>query len=212
MLRLAGAQRRRRLGAVEDEVGGKIFANLGGDLPARRGDPVDDGIGKPGARHLGRVDVLALGLPFFGNRAGEFRRRCRERPAGRRARRLAIKLHGISTLTLPIFACGNCYRLIEAAPAHRPHGAAHRLDRIVGLVTFKQFPHRKNSSHVSKGLGGWSCPLRAAPAAMPSQGHNRAVVKDRRQQNLVIPSTNHRNPQPSRLVSAAGFGDRTPKD
>jgi hypothetical protein len=38
-------------------------------------------------------------------------------------------------------ACGNCYRVIEAASLRWPHGAPRRLDRFVRSITFKELSH-----------------------------------------------------------------------
>jgi hypothetical protein len=146
MRRLAGAQRRWTLGAVEHEIRRQIFPDFRCDLVLRRADAVDDGIGKPRQRHLGRLDIFALRGPFIGERASEFCRWRGECAAARRVNGFAVEVNRVVSLgrlgclvpsvASAALACGNCHRLIETTPQRRPHRAPRGLDRTVRLMTF----------------------------------------------------------------------------
>ena len=122
-------------------------------------------------------------------------------------------------LLLAAFTCGNCHRLVETTPQGRPHRLPRRLDWTVGSMTFEAFPHpwiftcflrglcgQKTAAHAPQGLARLP-PVRVQSARPPS----RAFVKDRQPQNVVIPSRNHGNPHPSRLVSAPDSATRPPE-
>src|SRR5262249_47582008 len=167
MLRLARAQRRRALGAVEHEIRGQIFADFRRDLILRCDDPVDDGIGKPRQWHFGRLDIFMLRRPFVGERAGKFRHGRGKHAAARRANGFAIETDPVDGL-LPLveLACGNGNRLVETRPQRRPHRAARRFDRIVALMTFEEFPHLLRFTRSFKHLLGQNRPYtsrRASP-------------------------------------------------
>ena len=89
--RLPRDQTRRRVGAIEQQIGAEIFRDLLRHRRRRIGDRVDDRVGEPRQRHRGRIDHVALRVPFRRDRFGERARRRGQRAARRRSHRLAVE-------------------------------------------------------------------------------------------------------------------------
>ena len=116
--RLTLAQFLRTGRAVEQKIRREIFFDLRFDRPRRVGDAVDDGVGEPRQRHIGRIDLVALRLPFRGDRLRQLKRRRRERPPRRRAYGLIVEIDGMALGA----ACGA--RVLVKAPPERRTGVA----------------------------------------------------------------------------------------
>ena len=121
---------------VEQQVGFKIFGNLGGDRPLLIGDAVDDRIGEPRERHFAWLDLVALGVPFGRDRLRQHRvRRRQDTPRGR-ADGLAVELHAVTFRHRGDPGLG-----VEPGPQRLAHGAPCRFHGTSGPI-IEQVAHR----------------------------------------------------------------------
>ena len=129
---LAGDQRLRPLGAIAQEVG--LGEGDDGTLQRRpvRDDAIDDGAGEPRQRERRHDDLLALGLPFRGDRRGQRFGRQLEHLAGRRAQGLGVEHDAMAAID------GGCRR-----PLVDPF---HRQDRRPALASSRKVSWLRQAS------------------------------------------------------------------
>jgi len=139
-LRLALDKPAWRPHAVTDKIGGEIFCHLLHDRSRTLAHAIDDRIGQSRQRHLGRIDHVALLVPFCGNRFRQGEHRRRQKTARRRAHRLVVEPDGVA-------AAFRSRRspLIETLAQDRPRGAACSLHWVVLCGIFEQFAHTISS-------------------------------------------------------------------
>ena len=115
-VRLARNQRVRLLGAVAEEVGAGVAQNVGPRFGHRVRDAVDRRVEEPRQRHVGRIDCLALPLPFGRHFEHERPARRGERIAARRPRSAAVEQKRVPAIRFAHFD-----RLVEATDRRGPH-------------------------------------------------------------------------------------------
>ena len=116
-------------GAVAHEIAGEVALHVRRHRRGYAGNAVDDRVGEPRERHPGRIDEVALRLPFG-------RQRLRQRARGRRQHAPRGSPHRPAVeqdaeLALPALDRGV---LVEPPPQLRPHRALRRLGRIERLA------------------------------------------------------------------------------
>jgi hypothetical protein len=110
---------------IEHEIAGEIPFDLVRHDRRHVGHTIDDGIGEPRERHFCRIDDVALGVPFGGQRLRQHALRRRQRAARRGLHRPPVKNDAE-----PPVGVLHLGPLVEPAPQLRPHGAPRRLHRI----------------------------------------------------------------------------------
>ena len=107
----------------------KIFLDLGGDRSGRGHHAIDDRIGEACERHRRRIDLVALGIPFRGQRLSQLARRRGQRPPRGRPHRPAVEQHREAFRPF-----ADRHRPVEPRPELRAHVSPRGLARVERLV------------------------------------------------------------------------------